>query len=126
MKGLKNCFRIIMIGTIIAIVSVLFISLTNGSRLFLSNMKMSDQEQEEIASFYDINADAIVEGDFIDFKYVYKDDNRPFRSNVIEIVMKNDETITLDGITFYDKNRRRMCAYSGTEEDFTIISGQRI
>ncbi len=109
---------------IIVIVLSILMPLLNGSRLFLSNMKMSDQEQEEIASFYEINSDAIVKSDLFDFKYVYRDPNRPFRSNVIEVVAKNDKAIMIDGIEFYDKSGTKICNYGNMQRKFTAMKDE--
>ncbi len=87
-------------------------------RIVINNLEISEKEQAEIASFYEINSDAIVAGENFDFKYVYRDPKQPVSSIVLEMVSKNQEAIKIKNISFYDKNGTELCTTQDIDKDF--------
>lgn len=87
-------------------------------RIIINNLEISEKEQAEIASFYEINSDAIVSGKDFDFKYAYRDPKRPVSSTKVEMVSKHQEAMKIMGISFYDKNGTELCTTQDMEIDF--------
>ena len=72
------------------------------------NVKISEQEQEEINSFYEINPDSISRGKIFDLKYVYCDPKNEKTTRYVEVVLKNKMPYEIGTITYYDKNGKRL------------------
>ena len=52
----------------------------------------------------------------MDYKYVYRDPNRPLSSVTIEVVAKNKHKFIVKTIAFYDKDNKRFCRSNGFDE----------
>ena len=120
----KYIWVIILECIALAFIKVSFLNARN------INTEISQQEQEEINSFYEIEPDSISRGLNFDMKYVYldptaleSDDDSLLVANdaiVIEVVMKNKKSFKLDYITITNKNGHEILGENDTPLDKEI------
>ncbi len=106
MRKLKRIYWIsaIIIGMAFILFLTLFMMELNEDYV---SFEVSDQEAQDIQSFYDNDTGNIVSGEHFDFKYVYFDADA-FKNDsvlldhavVIDVVLKNERALTLRAFSF--------------------------
>ena len=112
MDGKKKRIYRFLLGSAIVVVCFLI-----GLRIYVINadkakeIKLSEQEKEEIQSFYEINPEGIVTGEHFDFKYAYMNPIRLQNKEqigtgiiCIEMEKKDTKPIQLNSMFHRDKN----------------------
>ena len=85
------------------------------------DIEISEQEQEEINSFYEINPESISRGNVFDLKYVFCVSEDQEFTKYVEVVMKNKMPYEIGRVRYYDKNNRCFMDFENNQDSGNTI-----